>query len=102
MNQEKAWVCVLDLGYLAPQLIKVKRTRASRQVTAGERVLAFEPDDRVMAPAEVRIIDLTDNTIHLDIRWDQITEDTLGFFNASGTFNVDKIIASLPDELWDV
>jgi len=57
--------------------VRARASRADGPVAAGDRVVAYEPEDRVAAPAVVVRTDLERGLVYLAVDWAALAEDNV-------------------------
>ena len=66
----------IDLNSRTPDgLVRTRMSSAARPVRVGEPVLAYEPEDGVVAEATVAAVDDDLGFLYLDVDWSTVHED---------------------------
>jgi len=55
--------------------VRTRLSRADGPIVLGDDVVAYEPDDRIAAPARVRRIDHDRGLVYLSVDWAQMDDD---------------------------
>jgi hypothetical protein len=55
--------------------VRARLSRADGPLVLGDEILAYEPEDRIAAPALVKRVDYDRGFVYLEVDWDQMDDD---------------------------